>query len=76
MLNWINYGADHVDALAAADGEFQALLTALRKVESAHAAILEKLSPEDRETVLEYEDLLTEIEYRKTQIAYYLTPTA
>lgn len=76
MLDWVNFGADRVDAAAQADREFQALLAALRAVEDAHAAILNKLSPEDRETILEYEDLMTEIEYRKTQIAYNLNKRA
>ena len=74
MLDWINYGADRVDAVAAGDGEYQALVAALRAVEDAHAAVLQKLTEEERELMLEYEDLITEIEYRKTQIAYYLDP--
>lgn len=70
MLDWINEGADRVDRAARLDPDVQALVEALRKVEDAHAAILAKLSPEDREIILEYEDLITEIEYHKTQIAY------
>ena len=72
MLDWVNHGADRVDERASVAPETQALVAALQKIEDAHAAILDKLSPEDRETILEYEDLITEIEYRKTQIAYYL----
>lgn len=72
MLDWINEGADRVDRIARTDPDIQALVSALREVEDTHAAILAKLSPEEREIVLEYEDLITEIEYHKTQIAFEL----
>lgn len=72
MLDWVNHGADRVDAAAQGDGQFRALMEALERVEEAHGEILQRLSPREREIVLEYEDLLVELEHRKTQLAYYL----
>ncbi len=72
MLQWIQEGADRVEQIAKTDREFQKLVTRLNQVEQAHTAVLETLSEQDRETILEYEDLITELEYQKTRIAYYL----
>lgn len=72
MLQWIQEGADRVEQIAKTDREFQELVTKLNRVEQAHTAVLETLSEQDRETILEYEDLITELEYQKTRIAYYL----
>ena len=70
MNEWINGACDQVDRLAAQSPYYQQLEKQLRHLEPAYEAALKKLSKAERETVIEFEYLLSELAYQRTQTAY------
>ena len=72
MDDWISGACDQVDALVQKDPYFRELDSQRRELEPFYLKILDTLSPTDRETISQYEYLLSEIAYQKTQAAYRL----
>lgn len=70
MLEWVYRIADRVDALARVDPEYRELAAQRRNLEGAYCALLDGLSEEDRELLLEYMDVVGNMQYRMTQLAW------
>ena len=71
MLEWVYRVVDQVDALAKRDPEYQELAQQRLELEEAYNALLEKLSAENRELLLEYMDIVGNMQYRVTQLAWH-----
>ena len=70
MLEWVYRIADRVDALARVDPEYRELAAQRRNLEGSYCALLDRLSGEDRELLLEYMDVVGNMQYRMTQLAW------
>ena len=71
MLEWVYRAAVAVDRQAKSDPVYQELAQRHRELVGDYEAFLERLSPEDRELVLEYTDVAGNMQYRLTQLAYF-----
>lgn len=71
MLEWVYRIADRVDAMAKADPEYRELDRQRKALEGAYMALLARLSEEDQELFLEYMNLAVDMQYRKSQLAWY-----
>ena len=72
MNDWINRACDEVDRLAAQKPYFQELDAQRKALEPIYQRILDALSESDRENLIEYEYLISELAYQKIQAAYQL----
>ena len=70
MLEWVMRAADRVDALVKADPEYQELDKQRKALETDYEALLARLSEKDRELLLEYMELVGNMQYRTTQFAW------
>lgn len=70
MKRWVYRVADRVDALAKSDREFRELAQRREALDGAFTALLERLSEEERELILEYMDVAGNMQYRLTQLAW------
>lgn len=70
MLEWVFHAAEQVAASAESDPEFQDLARQQAELAPQYESLLERLSPRDRELILEYTDVLGNLQYRMTQLAY------
>lgn len=70
MLEWVYWAADQVSALAQSDPEFRELADRQEDLGPKYEAVLERLSPQDRELILDYTEVATDLQYRTTQLAY------
>ena len=70
MLHWVYRIADRVDDMAKIDPEYRELDRQRKELEVAYMELLERLSEEDRELFLEYMNLVVDMQYRKTQLAW------
>ena len=70
MLEWVYRIADRVDALARVDPEYRELDRQRLALEGEYSRFLERLDEEDRELLLEYMDVVGNMQYRKTQLAW------
>ena len=70
MDDWISGACDQVDTLVEKEPYFRVLNAQRRELEPFYLKILDNLSPTDREIIAQYEYLLSEIAYQKTQAAY------
>ena len=70
MLEWVCRAADQVDRIARRDPEYQELARRHGELVHEYEALLQRLSPEDRELILEYTDVAGNMQYRLTQLAY------
>ena len=70
MDNWINGICDEVDRLTAEQPEYRELLSRWRALEPRYIEILAALPEADAEVLREYEYLINEMHYQKTQTAY------
>ena len=70
MDDWISGACDQVDTFVEKDPYFRELDAQRRELEPFYLKILDNLSPTDREIIVQYEYLLSEIAYQKTQAAY------
>ena len=70
MLEWVWRIADRVDQLAKVDPEYQELAQQQKKLEPEFSALLERLSETDRELLLEYMEVVGNMQYRTTQLAW------
>ena len=70
MKAWINGICDEVDRFTAQQAEYLELLSQWRALEPRYLEILASLPEADAEILREYEYLITEMAYRKTQTAY------
>ena len=72
MSDWINRTCDEVDRLAAQKPYFQELDAQRKALEPIYQRILDSLPESDRENLIEYEYLISELAYQKMQAAYQL----
>lgn len=70
MLEWALKAADRVEAEAKKDPEYRELADRQAALVHEFDALLERLSPDDRELLLEYMDVVGNLQYRMTQLAY------
>ena len=70
MLEWVMRVADRVDDLVKADPEYQELAHQRKDLEPDFVALLKRLSDDDREMLLEYMDIVGNMQYRTTQFAW------
>lgn len=70
MLEWVYRAADAVDRIAKRDPEYRELAQKQRELVGEYDALLARLSPEDKELLLEYMDVTGNMQYRLTQLAY------
>ena len=66
MLEWVNWAADQVDRIASKDEIYLGLLGVQRELGDAFDRFLLELPEEDRTLVLDYLDVVSEMEYRKS----------
>ena len=71
MLEWVYRAADAVDRVAKHDPEYQELARQQRELVKDYEALLARLTPDDREMLLEYTDVMGNLQYRLTQLAYF-----
>lgn len=71
MLEWVYRTAERVDALAKSDPEYQELENQRRGLEGSYNELLDRLGESDRELFLEYMDVVGNMQYRMTQLAWY-----
>ncbi len=70
MLEWVLRIADRVDALGKADPVYRELARQRIDLEPEYEALLERMTPEDRELLLEYMDVVGNMQYRISQLAW------
>lgn len=70
MLEWVYHTVDRVEAEAKADPEYRELAARQAALAPAYESLLARLSRDDRELLLEYTDVMGNLQYRITQIAY------
>ena len=70
MLQWVYRIADRVDSLARSDPEYREPDRQRLALEEAYSRFVERLDEEDRELLLEYMDVVGNMHYRKTQLAW------
>lgn len=70
MMEWIFRAADQVDKLAKTDMEYQELARQRSELDGAYTDLLRRLHPDDRELLLEYMDVVGNMQYRMTQLAW------
>ena len=70
MLKWVHQIADRVDAVAKNDPEYRELDRQRKALDGAYTELLDRLGEEDRELFLEYMNLVVDMQYRKTQLAW------
>lgn len=70
MLEWVLRAADQVDRIARSDPEYRELAQQRSALDSAYNGILDRFSEEDRELLLEYMDIVGNMQYRITQLAW------
>ena len=70
MLEWAYRIADRVDELAKLDREYQDLARQQKELVGAFDEFLARLGEEDRELLLEYMDVIGNMQYRRTQLAW------
>lgn len=70
MLEWVLRIADRVDTLAKADPEYQELARQRLELEPEYEALLERMTPGDRELLLDYMDVVGNMQYRISQLAW------
>ena len=71
MLEWVYRAADAVDRVAKHDPEYQELARQQRELVGDYEALLARLPSDDRELLLEYTDVMGNMQYRLTQLAYF-----
>lgn len=71
MKEWLETGMHQVNALLSKDADFQELLERLTVAQIHYQNVVEKLLPEEQETIEDYIALCEEVEYQKTLTAYY-----
>lgn len=70
MLEWVWRISEQVQQLANMDPEYQELARQRDQLDEAFSALLERLSTEDRELLLEYMDVDGNLHYRFSQLAW------
>lgn len=70
MREWVKGVCDRVDDLASMDAEYRELNRQREALEEAYTNLLDRLCEEDRELLLEYMDVVGNMQYRMTQLAW------
>lgn len=71
MDEWIAYGADRIDEMTRQDPVYQQMLAQHQPLAEKFDNLMESLSFEHRELILEYLNLALDMEARKTRTAWY-----
>ena len=71
VLEWVDRVVDRVDELAKTDPVYQELAEQRLHLEGAFDALLDRLGGEDRELLLEYMDIVGNMQYSVTQLAWH-----
>ena len=72
MLEWVNWAAEQVDLIANGDSIYQQSLTVQQALVDEFERIVMGLPEIEKDLILDYLDAVTEMEYRKSQLAYQL----
>ena len=70
MLEWVLRIADRVDVLAKSDPEYCELAQQQALLVSAFESLVERMDPVDRELLLDYMDVIGNMQYRFSQLAW------
>ena len=69
MLEWVNWAAEQVDLIANGDSIYQQSLTVQQALVDEFERIVMGLPEIEKDLILDYLDAVTEMEYRKSQLA-------
>ena len=67
-MKWVFRVAERVDALAKADPEYCELAQQQALLVSAFESLVERMNPVDRELLLDYMDVIGNMQYRFSQL--------
>ena len=70
MLEWVWRVSEQVQQLANQDAEYQQLARKRMSLEPGLHAVLEKLTDEDREALIDYMEAESDLHYRYSQLAW------
>ena len=70
MLEWVLRSADRGDVLAQSDPEYCELAQQQALLVSAFESLVERMNPVDRELLLDYMDVVGNMQYRFSQLAW------
>ena len=70
MMEWVLRIADRVDQAARVDPEYRELAQRQRELLPEFEALLERMDHQDRELLLEYMDVVGNMQYRISQLAW------
>ena len=70
MLEWVLRGSEQVQQLANNDPEYQQLARRRMELENGFQELLDRLTDEDRETLLDYMESENDLHYRYSQLAW------
>ena len=69
-MKWVFRVAERVDALAKADPEYCELAQQQALLVTAFESLVERMDPVDRELLLDYMDVVGNMQYRFSQLAW------
>ena len=70
MLEWVWRASEQVQQLANNDPEYQQLARRRMELEPGFQMLLDKLTEEDREALLDYMEAESDLHYRYSQLAW------
>jgi hypothetical protein len=70
MLEWVWRASEQVQQLANNDPEYQQLARRRMELEPGFQTLLDKLTEEDREALLDYMEAESDLHYRYSQLAW------
>ena len=70
MMKWVFRVAERVEALAKADPEYCELAQQQALLVTAFESLVERMDPVDRELLLDYMDVVGNMQYRFSQLAW------
>ena len=72
MFEWVNWAAEQVDLIANGDSFYQQSLSVQQALVDEFERIVMGLPEIEKDLILDYLNAVTEMEYRKSQLAYQL----
>ena len=70
MLEWVYRASEQIQQLADRDAEYQQLAQQRMELEAGLNAVLDKLTQEDREALIDYMEAESALQYRYSQLAW------